>query len=87
VEINFRGFILGRLESVLGPVPAIVLSALVFSFDPFMTATFHELHWIALWDGIVWGTLTWRLGSLWPAIVAHAVEVIVMYSSLKAFLE
>jgi len=87
VEMNFRGFLLGRLETLLGPVPAIVLSALMFSFDPFMSGTFRHLHWIAVWDGIVWGALTWRLGTLWPAIIAHAVEVIVMYSSLKAVLE
>src|SRR4029450_5160457 len=61
VEINFRGFLLGRLTGLLGPVPAIALSALIFSFDPFMTGTFRHLHWIAVWDGIVWGMLTWRL--------------------------
>ena len=87
VEINFRGFLLGRLVTLLGPLPAILLSAVAFSFDPFMTGTFRHLHWIAVWDGIVWGALTWRLGTLWPAIIAHAVEVIVMYSSLKAVLQ
>ncbi|HEV8540284.1 MAG TPA: hypothetical protein VGQ60_03900, partial [Nitrospiraceae bacterium] len=55
VEVNFRGFLLGRLlalgrswfpgSSYAGAALAITVSALVFSFDPFMTATFRRLHW------------------------------------------
>ena len=58
VEINFRGFLLGRLaalESGLWPQPALkqlspaalLTSALVFATDPFMVNTFKQLHWIA----------------------------------------
>jgi len=94
VELNFRGFLLGRLLSVshrsslrkfprLGSAAAILISALVFSFDPFMTATFKHLHWIAVWDGLVWGMMWVRLKNLYATITAHAVEVIVMYSVLK----
>lgn len=93
VELNFRGFLLGRLLTLAGSVPAlpssvaqalaIGLSALVFSFDPFMVVTFRHLHWIALWDGVVWGMLRVRLQNLYAPIVAHTVEVIVMYSIIK----
>jgi membrane protease YdiL (CAAX protease family) len=94
VELNFRGFLLGRLLALcagspiatglrLGSALAVGVSALVFSFDPFMTATFKHLHWIAVWDGIVWGVLWLRLRNLYATIVAHAVEVIIMYSVLK----
>jgi membrane protease YdiL (CAAX protease family) len=94
VEMNFRGFLLGRLLSVshrsslrkfprLGRAAAILISALVFSFDPFMTATFKHLHWIAVWDGLVWGMMWMRVKNLYATITAHAVEVIVMYSVLK----
>jgi len=97
VELNFRGFLLGRLLSLsqrswlrdyprLGTGMAIVMSALVFSFDPFMVATFKHLHWIAVWDGLVWGMMWVRLRNLYATIVAHAVEVIVMYSVLKLIL-
>lgn len=94
VEINFRGFLLGRLVALFTRVfphasrftlhtLAIGLSALAFSFDPFLVVTFRHLHWIAVWDGIVWGVLWLRLRNLYAPIVAHAVEVIVMYSIIK----
>jgi membrane protease YdiL (CAAX protease family) len=93
VEINFRGFLLGRLHDLgapLGPTPAaaaaILISALTFSFDPFMVMMFRHLHWIGVWDGIVWGTLRLALRNLGVPIIAHAVEVVVMYSVLKVML-
>lgn len=96
VELNFRGFLLGRLLALmtgtwrlsprLGGSTAIALSALVFSFDPFMVATFKYLHWIAVWDGIVWGMIWIRTRNLFATIIAHTVEVIVMYTILKIVL-
>ncbi|WP_447602172.1 CPBP family glutamic-type intramembrane protease [Nitrospira sp. Nam80] len=87
VELNFRGFILGRLLALSVPPPlAVLFSALLFSFDPFMVATFKYLHWIAVWDGIVWGMMWIRLGNLYAVIAAHAVEVIIMYSLVRAAL-
>jgi hypothetical protein len=94
VEMNFRGFLLGRLlawfRQILPPTSnlapqalAIGLSALAFSFDPFMVVTFRHLHWIAVWDGLVWGILWVRLRNLHATIVAHAVEVMVMYTIIK----
>ncbi len=93
VELIFRGFLLGRLIAFIpkrpqqsaapGAALAIGLSALVFSFDPFMVATFKHLHWIAVWDGLVWGIIWVRLRNLYATIVAHAIEVLVMYSVLK----
>jgi membrane protease YdiL (CAAX protease family) len=93
VELNFRGFLLGRLlacfhrwhdTSSRGSwASAVGISALAFSFDPFMVATFRDLHWIAVWDGIVWGMMWVRRRNLYATIVAHAVEVMVMYSVLK----
>jgi membrane protease YdiL (CAAX protease family) len=93
VEINFRGFLLGRLLTLLSGLPApvaasiaIATSALAFSFDPFMTATFRHLHWIAVWDGVTWGLLWVRLRNLYAPIVAHAVEVMVLYSVIRTVL-
>ena len=97
VEINFRGVLLQRLASLesslwksetlqrLSPL-AISVTSLMFAFDPFMTRTFQHLHWIAVWDGIVWGVIVMRTGQLWAAITAHAVEVIVMYSMVRYML-
>lgn len=97
VEINFRGFLLGRLavlESALWQSPllrrlsplALITSAVAFSFDPFMVATFQHLHWIAIWDGLVWGTVRLKTNNLYIPIVAHALEVIVMYSAVRVAL-
>jgi membrane protease YdiL (CAAX protease family) len=93
VEVNFRGFLLGRLLALaesgrILPPPAsaaaaIGVSALAFSFDPFMVVTFRHLHWIAVWDGLIWGVLWVRLRNLYAPIVAHAVEAMVMYSVIK----
>jgi len=97
VELNFRGFLLGRLavlESALctsrltrefSPL-ALMTSALVFAFDPFMVNTFTHLHWIAVWDGLIWGIIRLRTRNLWITITAHAVEVIIMYLAVRAAL-
>lgn len=94
VELNFRGFLLGRLASFesglwrvgfaqhLSPL-ALLTSALVFAFDPFMVNTFQHLHWIALWDGLIWGIIWLRSRNLYITIVAHAAEVIVMYLAVR----
>lgn len=95
VELNFRGFLLGRCAALetslwtsdlcrrLTPV-ALVTSALAFTFDPFMINTFQHLHWIALWDGLIWGAIRLRTGNLSITIVAHAVEVMMMYLAVRA---
>ncbi len=94
VEVNFRGFLLGRLAELewhwtrngsdrrLAPL-ALLASTFTFAFDPFMVNTFQYLHWIALWDGLVWGTIRLRTRNLWITIVAHSVEVIIMYSAVR----
>ena len=94
VELNFRGFLLGRLAALesglwksglarrLSPI-AIITCSLIFAFDPFMVNTFHHLHWIALWDGLIWGIIYLRTRNLYITIVAHTVEVIVMYSAVR----
>ncbi len=97
VEVNFRGFLLGRLlvlaermaPALARPLVtglAIGVSALAFSFDPFMVITFRHLHWIAVWDGVIWGLLWVWLRNLYVPIIAHAVEVIVMYSIIRTVL-
>jgi membrane protease YdiL (CAAX protease family) len=98
VELNFRGFILGRLaalesslwdsgaESRFRPL-ALLTTSLLFAFDPFMVNTFQYLHWIAVWDGLIWGAIRLRTGNLYTTIVAHAVEVLIMYSAVRMALD
>jgi len=105
VELNFRGFLLGRLLTLLALEPdnsnltqnrflrtrgAIILplgiSALTFSFDPFMVVTFRHLHWIAVWDGLIWGWMRIRMNNLYAVIIAHAIEVIILYLTIRTTL-
>ena len=91
VELNFRGFQMGRLLTLLGPSPAgrlgaLLVSALAFSFDPFMVRVFQHLHWIAVWDGLVWGVLLLQTRSLYATMAAHTVEVWILYAWLKLWL-
>ena len=103
VEINFRGFLLGRFLVLLsdqqkpshrhdvwkppiGTAIAIGTTALVFAFDPFLVSTFRHLHWIAVWDGVIWGWMWVRHRNLYAVIIAHAVEVIIVYLSVKTAL-
>jgi hypothetical protein len=94
IELNFRGFLLGRLAALesrlwrsglaqqLSPL-ALITGVLIFAFDPFMVNTFQQLHWIAVWDGLIWGAIWLRARNLYITIVAHAIEVIVMYSAVR----
>ena len=103
VELNFRGFILGRLLACCSNLTnrrsrpsyfqqklwiwlPLLLSALTFSFDPFMVSTFGHLHWIAVWDGLIWGWLWMRLTNLYAVIIAHAIEVLILYLTVRAAL-
>ena len=91
VELNFRGFQMGRLltlfgESSMGRIAAVVISALVFAHDPFMIRVFQHLHVIAVLDGLVWGILLLRTGSLYATMAAHSVEVWILYVWLKLWL-
>ncbi len=94
VELNFRGFLLGRLAALeselwrsgvaqrFSPL-ALIASAMLFAFDPFMVNTFQHLHWIAVWDGLIWGAIWLHTKNLYITIVAHAIEVIIMYSAVR----
>ena len=95
VEINFRGFLLGRLavlESTYLPTArhrwplALFMSTLAFSFDPFMVATFRHLHWIAVWDGLIWGLVWLKTRNLYLTMIAHAIEVLILYLAVRAAL-
>jgi hypothetical protein len=97
VELNFRGFLLGRLlnlcaglsirgQATMGVAAAVGVSASTFAFDPFLAMTFKHLHWIAIWDGVAWGLLWLRFRNLYCTIAAHAVEVILLYSVIRGVL-
>lgn len=98
VEVNYRGFLLGRLRHrfmtwctpqgrEVAALLALLLSTLAFAFDPFMVATFQHLHWIAVWDGLIWGAIWLRRRNLYATITAHTVEVIILYLTVRWWLD
>lgn len=82
-ELLFRGVLLSALLRRLRPLAAVVLSALVFAL-----AHLPDLHW--LWYGlpdlallgIAFAWLRLRSGSLWPAILAHACNNLLVMAAM-----
>lgn len=69
-EIFFRGFALPALRRSVGLLAALVISGALFSFlhmDPVGFAGLMEI-------GILLAALRVWSGSLWPAVIAHAVN-------------
>jgi len=69
-EVFFRGFALPALRRSLGPISAMLISAMLFSFlhmDPVGFIGLMEI-------GILLAALRWWSGSLWAAILGHAVN-------------
>ncbi len=68
-EMVFRGFFQGQLEAgYRDATRAVVFSALLFMllhFNPWWALQIYVL-------GMVLGYLTWRTGSIWPAVILHA---------------
>ncbi len=69
-EIAFRGYLQSALGLRRRPAAAIVGAALLFAaihLDPIRFPALFVL-------GAVFGWLTWRAGSVWPAVAAHAAN-------------
>jgi membrane protease YdiL (CAAX protease family) len=68
-EILFRGYGLARIRELGGPWRALLFTAVVFAL----------VHSWAKWpiiflDGLFWGWLVLRTGSLWPAFMGHFIN-------------
>lgn len=71
-EVHFRGLLLGVLTSRLGTARGLTLTAVAFAVPHVFL---NGLLWIPLFvaDGLLFGALRLRTGSLVPPIVAHAL--------------
>lgn len=69
-EAAFRGWLLTALRTRHRPSAAIALCGLFFAIMHLDPVRFVAL----LGLGALYGWLAWRAGSLWPAVVAHAVN-------------
>ncbi len=80
-EVLFRGFALPPLVKALGPVPAIIIDALVFGLvhldDPVAVPPLALLGGTLAW-------LRWRTGSLWPSFVLHFTNNLIAFLILLA---
>jgi hypothetical protein len=79
-EVTFRGALLGALARRLAPWEAVAISALIFGLAHFVavfaeasTAGIARQAVAAAGLGAVLGLLRLRMGSIWPAIVLHAL--------------
>ncbi len=66
-EVFFRGYIQRQLERGLGVGAAIVVTGIVFGFFHMRLSQVIALSLL----GVYLGYVTWRTGSLWPAILIH----------------
>jgi uncharacterized protein len=69
-EVAFRGWLLSALRTRLPTRAALALSGLLFGLMHLDPVRFPAL--VAL--GAVFAWLTWRSGSIWPAILAHVTN-------------
>jgi uncharacterized protein len=69
-EIAFRGYVQTTLALRRRPAAAIAGSALLFAAMHLDPVRFPAL----LVLGAIFGWLTWRAGSVWPAVAAHAAN-------------
>lgn len=88
-EVAFRGFILGRLQSSLGWIPAILLSAIAHS--AYKVALFINMPAIGpvylgaftLAAGILLGYLRQLSRSIWPCVAFHVLFDILVYGDVS----
>jgi len=69
-EVAFRGWLLSALRTRLRTGAALAASGLLFGLMHLDPVRFPAL--VAL--GVAFAWLTWRSGSLWPAVVAHGTN-------------
>ena len=69
-EVAFRGWLLTALRTRHSTSAAVVLSGLLFAVMHLDPVRFSAL--VTL--GVLYGWLTWRSGSIWPAVLAHATN-------------
>ncbi len=80
-EIIFRGVVFGTFRRQFGWPISAVLSALIFSFV-------HGYGLVGLltvfWSGVLWAWAYEKTGSLWPGMIAHGVNNLLVSVTLVA---
>lgn len=68
-EFAFRGWMQHELEHTIGLVPAIAVTAVMFSF---LHGRIEAIHHLAF--GVFAGWVVWRTGSIWSGVYMHALN-------------
>jgi membrane protease YdiL (CAAX protease family) len=80
-EFFFRGWVFGAARRFGGPLAAVLWSAISFSvyhFDP--------AHAVAILPLAIWlSWLRWVTGSIWPCVLAHALNNLIWVISTRHF--
>ena len=79
-EVLFRGYVLRGLLARIGPGPAVVSTALVFSALHFDPGTIIPI----FFTGLALGWLNVKTGSLWPCFAAHAGQNAIALLAVRA---
>jgi membrane protease YdiL (CAAX protease family) len=83
-ELLFRGILLTRLEKTLSPRLALIMSSLIFTILHFTWRIPLELVFVFI-VGLILGYIFQRTKSLFPPIVIHAINNIVLVAVLPFF--
>ncbi len=82
-ELAFRGLLFGVLRRRFQWGPAALLSAALFALA-------HGYGWIGFlsvfWSGVIWAWSYERTGSLWPGILGHAINNLLVCLSVMALM-
>jgi membrane protease YdiL (CAAX protease family) len=74
-EAAFRGYIQSAFEERAGPAVAIAITSLLFGLAHFSHSISYALprspYYVAI--GAIYGVLTWRTGSILPALAIHSI--------------
>jgi hypothetical protein len=74
-ELAFRGIVYGTLRSRMPMAPAAALSALAFAgAHGYGVTGFASV----LWSGLIWAVAYERTRSLWPSVLAHSANNLVV---------
>ncbi|EFK11931.1 CAAX amino terminal protease family protein [delta proteobacterium NaphS2] len=71
-EIFWRGFLQRRLSRRLGGFGGWIMAAVLYAAVHILSLNFMLVGAAGV-AGLFWGFLYWRLKSLWPVVISHAV--------------
>lgn len=69
-EFLFRGFIQGKLQQIIHPYTALIITSFLFAFA--MHSGFLDNLWVRFPLGLILGFMFLKFNSVWPGVIAHS---------------